>query len=926
MGHGLCRLRRDRVGRPLMPAEIVGRDEELATVATFLSSTEPGPAALVLEGEPGIGESTIWLKALELARADDLRTLVSRPAQAEVALVHAGLGDLLDDVLDETLSSLAPPRRRALSLAMLRDEAPGEAVDRRAVALAVRDVLALLGEPGPILVAIDDVQWLDASSTSALMFALRRLPTSRVLLLLTRRSSIPSSAPKLEDALAPQRIRRVPVGPLSVGALHRLLRDRLSTGFSRHTMRRVLEQSGGNPFFAIELGRTLKPDAGADDPLPLPETLDVLLRARLAGLPPATRESLAFAAAYGTVPESLLGDAGIDLDVFRPAIDAQVIERRDGTIRFTHPLLASVLYGDLGAARSRVHAEIARLAVAPTVRARHLALATAHPDSEVADELDAAARLAIDRGAAPTGAELAEHAVRLTPWSDEELRWQRTIAAARAHQLAGDWSRARDLAEALLAEERSGSRRAEVLMLLADLRLDRTVPLLREALREAESPSLRAVILCRLAWAARFESDADHAGQAVALAAEVGDEELLTRARAISTVVAWFTGRAPTSAVELLTLTRHLASSVGGERLVQEATLALVNTLAPKGVRDRAQELLTSEQQAWQERNELRSAQARWGLAWLELWAGRWGIAADHAEQAHDIASEYGQEIPQDLLPAAVVALHRGRLDTAREYSTRALALSRELFGDERMPQHHAVLGLVARWSGDPSSEALDRLAAAERWARTLTMGEPSLRWWTADHVEALLQADRADEAVRLLDRWAADAGRTSRTWVLAQVTRTRGLVAAADGDITRAIGLLEQAVSELHTVGDPFGTARARLALGAARRRAKQKAQARQDTLAALETFDAVGAALWADRARAELSRIGGRTRARGLTAAESRVVDLAVQGRTNREIATALFLGERTVATHLTHVYAKLGVRSRTELAGRLRAAQPQ
>jgi DNA-binding CsgD family transcriptional regulator len=156
-------------------------------------------------------------------------------------------------------------------------------------------------------------------------------------------------------------------------------------------------------------------------------------------------------------------------------------------------------------------------------------------------------------------------------------------------------------------------------------------------------------------------------------------------------------------------------------------------------------------------------------------------------------------------------------------------------------------------------------------------------------------------------------------------VSRARGLVASAQGDIARAISLLERAVAELEGVGDPFGAGRARLSLGIARRRARQKAGARHDIIAAVETFEAVGARLWAQRARAELGRIGGRTRLPGLTPAETRVVDLVVQGRTNREIASMLFLGERTVATHLTHVYAKLGVRSRTELAGRLRAAPP-
>jgi DNA-binding CsgD family transcriptional regulator len=155
---------------------------------------------------------------------------------------------------------------------------------------------------------------------------------------------------------------------------------------------------------------------------------------------------------------------------------------------------------------------------------------------------------------------------------------------------------------------------------------------------------------------------------------------------------------------------------------------------------------------------------------------------------------------------------------------------------------------------------------------------------------------------------------------VLAHVTRSRGLVAAARGDVEEALAVLERAVAEHEAVGDPFGRARALLALGVVSRRGRQKRPAREAIEAALEGFEAIGAAGWAAKARTELGRIGGRTREEGLTAAERRVADLVAEGRTNREVAAALFLGERTVASHLTHIYAKLGLRSRTELARKL------
>ena len=185
----------------------------------------------------------------------------------------------------------------------------------------------------------------------------------------------------------------------------------------------------------------------------------------------------------------------------------------------------------------------------------------------------------------------------------------------------------------------------------------------------------------------------------------------------------------------------------------------------------------------------------------------------------------------------------------------------------------------------------------------------------------ALLALDRPDDAERFLDGWEADARRLERDWVLAHVTRCRGLVAAARGDVSEAAALLERTVTQHETVADAFRRARALLALGVVRRRERQKRAARDAIGAALGEFERLGAATWVGKARAELGRIGERTREEGLTAAERRVAALVAEGRTNKEVAAALFCGQRTVETHLSHVYAKLGLRSRAELARRFR-----
>ena len=904
--------------------EVVGRQGELDSIAAFLDEVRDGPSALVLAGEAGIGKSTLWRAGVEHAGTRGLRVLSSRPAEAERSLAHVGLGDLCEDVLDDVLPALTPPRRRALEVAMLRDEAAGDPVDHRALAVAVRDVLQLLGDREPTVIAVDDVQWLDQSSSSALAFALRRLAPTPVLLLFARRLVDGPESTGPEQALAPERVRRLSVGPLSIGALHQLLHHRLDRQFARQTLLRIHERSGGNPFFALELARVLDAEVDPLAPLPVPETLEELLRARIAGLPASTREALALASALGTAAESLLARAGIAADALDPALAAHVLEREDGTIRFTHPLLPAVLYRDLGEERRAVHGRIARVVEDPLLRARHLALSKEVPDADVAAVLEEAAGLAADRGASAVTAELAEHAVRLTPSEASEERHRRALAAARAHQAAGEWTRARTIANDLLADPEIGSWRADVLILLSELEsVDRTVELLEEALREAAArPALRSLIHCRLAWATRFRTGFDHAGAALKLADAVGDDVLRVRARAVEATLAWFRGDTETTG-DLSALVQHLPGASGGERHVQEATLAFVNSLAPSSTRGEARLLLEREHRAWRERDEPRSARALWGLAWVEFWAGRWELAAEYAASAHDVSIQYGLDVPQDHLPIAVIAVHRGRLELAREHSERALELAQGQFGFHP-PQHLAVLGLVALGSGDRPT-ALAWLERADRRAAELGWREPSVRWWSADLAELLLELGRLVDATRLLDVWEADAIRVSRAWVLAHVTRCRGLVSAAAGDVVQAAALLARAVDEHEAVGDPFGRARALLALGSVRLRGRQKRAAREGIEAALEGFEAVDASGWAAKARAELGRVSGRRRAEGLTSAERRVVQEVAAGRTNREVAAALFLSERTVASHLTHIYAKLGVRSRTELARRLYAEGP-
>ena len=899
---------------------VVGRDEELSFLRTFLDRPLGGPAALVLEGEAGIGKSTLWRAAVEAAQARGFRVLSSRPTEAEQGLAHAGLGDLLENVLESVLPALSAPRRHALEVALLLEDAVHD-IDPRTLGVAVRSALEALTEVEPLVLAVDDVQWLDPSSASALTFALRRLGEQPILLLLARRRGEEEEvSPALERTLEAERVDRLAVATLSLGATHRLLQAHLGRSFSRQTLIRVHEASGGNPLYALELARVL-PDAGVDptQPLRVPATLEALVRARLDPLPPTTRWALLLASMLGRPSSELLAAMGVTEAVLEPALAAHVIERAHETIRFTHPLLASVVYqGWTADERRHAHELLARVVGDPVLQARHLAHSTVNPDPKIAAAVEDAATLASTRGAPIAAAELGEHALRLTPVDAGSDRHRRAITLAGAHLAAGEGKRARTIACDLLVREQAGPARAEALELLAGFDgPDRAVSLLGDALDEAVGhPALQALIHRRLAGWGRItkgrEWAQEHARASLELAESLDDDALRAGALSILALLRFDVG--DPEAPRLAEQAQLAAAAVADAELLKEANQTLAHVLVWSAQLAPAGALLERQLLEVGERDELWSTGMLWYLALAEFRAGRWSLASDYAERVREVDDQYGQERAPSFFLIALVASHQGDFDRASFSAERGGELAARQ--GALLPGLVAVPGLVDLWTGDATA-AVASFVAADETARAAGWGEPSMLWWRAEYVEALLGLGRSDDALRVLDAWELDAVRLGREWVLAQVARCRGLVAAANADIERAQSLLEQAVAEHEAVGDPFGRSRALLALGLARRRARQKRAAREAIEAALAGFDELGSTSWATRARAELERVGGRTRVDGLTPAERRVADLVAQGRTNREVAAALFLGERTVAGHLTHIYAKLGVRSRTELA---------
>jgi DNA polymerase III delta prime subunit len=358
-----------------MPIEIVGRDEEVASVRAFVEGAAGRTAALVLEGDPGVGKSTLWLAGVEHAHAEGLQVLASRPAEAERDLAHVALGDLLEGVTDDVLPALPAPRRRALELALVHRDLGEETVDARALAVATRTALELLADEQRVLVAIDDVQWLDASSARVLAFALRRLQGVSLLLLLTRRLGEGSFAAAVEEGLGPSRVDHLRVRPLSMGAIQLLLHTRLGATFPRPLLGRLYETSGGNPFYALELARAVEAEPPADptEPLPVPESLEGVARERLAGLRDATRAALAVVAAGGRASPELLHAAGVADEALEPAFDR-------GAARCRHVHAPTARLGALrrpGAAGARARSRGARRArrrparPSATPRSRH---------------------------------------------------------------------------------------------------------------------------------------------------------------------------------------------------------------------------------------------------------------------------------------------------------------------------------------------------------------------------------------------------------------------------------------------------------------------------------------------------------------------------------------------------------------------------
>ena len=904
-----------------MSASTVGRDSEIASISAFLDVLGPEFGSVVIEGEIGVGKTVLWLEAVRAAKARSCRVLSCRPAEAEVDIAFAGLLDLLGPVADEAAAELPPPQRDALDIALLR-RCADVAVEPGAVAVAVAGALRALTRAGPLALAIDDLQWLDAATSWALRFALRRLDAEPIVVLVAQRAG--SRPYWLIDH---PRTQRLLLGPLSLGATYQLIRARLGSALPRPVLTRVHKSSGGNPLFALELARALierEPDVRNTGHLPVSKRLADLLGDRLMPLTASTRRLLLVAAAMGsaTLPQlrAVVG-AGADADL-ETAERAGILDSDSGSVRFTHPLLAAVVYDRATAAEKRaIHRTIANGLADPVERARHLALSACEPDGDIAAALDEAAIGAARRGATDTAAWMGEQALMLTVPGERAATLRRAVAAGSLALASGDRSRARTLFERAVAGAPPGNSRAEALLRLAEVSdpLGSGLMACDRALAEAGiDAGLRSHIHRTRGTIAYFLGDVpaaeEHARTAVELAGHSGDTKAL--GAALAELGHWTYCGGGGVRRDLFERAILLDDSAGALAPRSHLAKVLMDNDSLEEARDLLQRLLDTAMEC----GDLHAVSAHlFHLAELELWAANWRLAIEHAEESLQLR----QHIDQPSAPLYVKAMAQacsGLLDEARRLAEAGRAEAERTDDVVFRMQNLHVLGFIELTLGR-SADALVHLGQASELLRPRWSNEFGDCHFVPDTIEALVGTGdlvQADE----LTCWMEQVGhRTDRAWTLATAARSRALVSAAGNDLAAADAAIDTALCTHEQLAMPFELARTLMVQGVLRRRMKRRAAARESLEQSLAVFERLGSAPWAARVRAEIARLGVRTEAQtGLTPVEQCIAALLAEGRTNREIAATLSLSAKTVEANLSRAYRKFGVTSRAALVARL------
>jgi DNA-binding CsgD family transcriptional regulator len=905
--------------------EVIGRQWEQERVDEFLDALLTGPAALVLEGDPGIGKTTLWRAAVEAGRRRSFRLLVCRASESEGALSFVGLGDLLGSVSNDALESLPEPQRAALELALLRSAGAGSP-DRVSLARGALSVLRASAAQAPTLLAIDDVQWLDPPSADVLRFVAHRLTDERLGLLVSARDGGASSL-ELERALPGDGPAQLRLKPFSFEELEEVVRLHVAVSFTRPTWRALHRVSGGNPFFALQLAEALERRGrqSPGDELPIPETLADALRERLTALSPSARAALLPVAALAQPTLSSIRTGAAEAEGVDEAIQAGVLQIDGERLRFAHPLLASFVYADASDTdRQAVHGRLVPLVADPEERALHLGRGSVHLNESVAATLEATANRAAGRGHPEVAAELGGHAMRLTPVERVEDCARRVREAARFLYTAGDRPQSCELLEGLVERLPPSEERARALALLGWYvdDISRCESILEQALDETgENLQLRSRVLSLLSMKESWGGNWDAASSHLRIAVELGE-------------------RSGGGAVHATALARLAWVDIGpGQLSLLERAVELERSLpepmpfaeSPSFLRgvvllslDRFEEARQQLEESYERGVALGDSWRHIHLGWLaelELRAGDWARALERARAAEALGRQLGVKDSEawGTWSRALVEAHLGRVDVAVDAAERASGLARSTGLHWVLARSELVLGFL-HLSADAEREALRHLLPLLAEQPNVRLHPSVVARTLANAIDALVGAGELADAEGLAERLDEHTLAMPVPSAIAAAARSRALILAHGGDLRSARSSIEDALAAHASLHEPFELARTYLAQGLIERRGKQKAAARAALARAEAIFTDLGARLWAEKVERELARTGvKRSFDRALTPTELRVAELAAVGAQNKEIAGELFVSVKTVEANLSRVYAKLGIRSRVELASR-------
>jgi DNA-binding CsgD family transcriptional regulator/tetratricopeptide (TPR) repeat protein len=904
-------------------APIFGRDSERAAVEAFLAGRPATASALLIEGDAGIGKTTIVRYAIARAGAEGLRVFAARPGAGEADLPHAGLGDLLATLDDAAVRRLPGPQRRAIHAARRRGGV-GTLVDEHALARGVLELLRREAEGSRLLLAVDDVQWLDRPTLAALSFALRRLQQVPLQVMVARRTARDASVELrlgLEDW---SDVRRSVVGPMEVTDLGRLLRERLGTNQPRPRLEALARASAGNPMLALELARL-----GYDtDTVGVPPTLPEAVEQRLLGQDAAARSAVVFAAAALRPTIGLLLRGGVDRDDLRSALASGLLTADGERLEFAHPLLGSAAYGLLlPDERRAVHERLASAADEPVERGHHAARS--------ADGFDETAISALDR-AAESASALGDHAgaaafllrrAELCRESDPGRAIECEAEAANELALAGDLDAAAAHARSAVERLPAGVARARARVTLADCLVGGEMSYVgyldhvTDALADAEGDdAVQAALLVTLGETTgamgRLGQACEHLRTAADLAERAGDVTTRSVALGLLGFLECLLGHgvsdAARAAAEEWEPDPFGISAYSPRMSLAEA--CLYTGEFSEAERLYRAELATAEEYGW----ETIEVIARGHLAETQTRAGDWAAALGTARLAMEHARQAANE--QVVTGAAwglgMVEALLGDLDSARARAVKALAAAEATDDFWHTMFNRAVLGFVALSSNDPA-EAVEVLEPAWTALRNSELGELSVFPVANVFGEALVAVRRVDEALAVV-AGLRSCPAAERAWCRVMANRVEGLAASAQGDHEGARRAVAAALDAHAELPEPFELARTVHIRGRIEHRARNWGAARVALTDALDRYDQLGAARWAEHTTADLARLPGRrpNDGEGLTAREREVADLVAAGLSNKEVAARLFLSVRTVESNLSRVYAKLGVRSRASL----------